>query len=214
MNTKLKSEIIQWIKTIGISGVIAIGLNLVVQPVIVSGQSMYHTLENKDYLVVNRLAYKNEVPERGDIIVFKTELIDSKSEKKKNLLKRVIGLPGEHLVIKDSKVYINDKYLEEDYLSDIYTDGDIDITIPNNHVFTMGDNREYSDDSRKSYIGTIQLEDVLGKVLVRMYPFNKVGQIEWKVGDSKYNKLSPTFLFSDIKNIFLIYTLSINKLYN
>lgn len=178
MNTKLKSEITQLIKSICISGVIAIGINLVVQPTIVSGQSMYSTLENKDYLMINKVAYKSEAPERGDIIVFKTELIDEESNKKKNLVKRVIGLTDEHLVIKDNKVYIDGKELEEDYLTDIYTDGDIDITIPNNRVFVMGDNRENSDDSRKSYIGTISLEDIIGKVFVRMYPFNKVGQIE------------------------------------
>lgn len=176
--TKLKSEIIQWVKTIGISVAIAIGLNLVVQPAIVDGQSMSPTLESKDYLIVNRLAYKNEVPERGDIIVFKTGLTDGKSDEKKNLVKRVIGLPGEHLVIKDSKVYINGDYLEEDYLINVYTDGNIDITIPDDSVFTMGDNRENSDDSRKAYIGTIELDDIIGKVFVRMHPFNKVGQIE------------------------------------
>jgi signal peptidase I len=93
-------------------------------------------------------------------------------------VKRVIGLPYEHLVIKDSKVYIDDKHLEEDYLIDAYTDGDIDIIIPSDHIFVMGDNRENSDDSRKSYIGTISLDDILGKVFVRMYPFNKGGQIE------------------------------------
>lgn len=178
MNIKLKNEIIQYIKTICIAGIIAIGINLVVKPTIVSGESMYPTLENKDYLIINRLSYKNDIPERGDIIVFKTELIDNESNKKKNLVKRVIGLPGEHLVIKDSKVYIDGNYLEEEYLNNIYTEGDIDIIIPDNHVFTMGDNRENSDDSRKSYIGTISLEDILGKAFVRMYPFNKVGQIE------------------------------------
>lgn len=178
MNIKIKSEIKQWVKTIGISGAIAIGINLVVQPAIVSGQSMYPTLENKDYLVINRLAYKNEIPERGDIIIFKTELVDSDSNKKKNLVKRVIGLPGEHLVIEENKVYINDEYLDENYLVDAYTEGNIDIIIPDNQVYTMGDNREKSDDSRKAYIGTIKLEDIIGKVSVRMYPFNKIGQVK------------------------------------
>ena len=178
MNTKLKNEIIQWIKSICISGAIAIGINLVVQPTIVSGQSMYPTLENKDYLMVNKVAYKSGIPERGDIIVFKTELIDSKSKNKKNLVKRVIGLPDEHLIIKNNKVYIDGKHLEEDYLIDAYTDGDIDIIIPSNHIFVMGDNRENSDDSRKAYIGNISLEDIIGKVFVRMHPFNKGGQIE------------------------------------
>lgn len=178
MKRKLKNEIIDWIKTICISGVIAVGITLIAQPTIVNGQSMYPTLENKDYLIVNKLAYNNKVPKRGDIIVFKTELIDNETSKKKNLVKRVIALPGEHLVIKDNHVYINDKYLSEDYINNVYTSGDIDIIVPDNHVFTMGDNREDSDDSRKSYIGTIPLDNIVGKVAVRAYPFDKIGNVK------------------------------------
>ncbi len=121
MNTKVKHEILEWIKTISISLVIAIGVTFIVQPTIVRGQSMYPTLENKDYLFINKLAYKTEDPKRGDIIVFKTELIDSKSNKKKDLVKRVIALPGEHIVIKNSEVYINDELLDEIYLKDVYS---------------------------------------------------------------------------------------------
>lgn len=178
MGTKFKSEIIDWIKTLCTSVVMAIGITLVIQPTIVSGQSMYPTLENNDYIVVNKLAYTNEVPERGDIIVFKTKLIESETNKKKDFVKRVIALPGEHLVIKDSKVYINGEYLNEDYLEDVYTEGDIDIVIPDNQIFVMGDNRESSGDSRESYIGTIPLKDIHGKVFIRMYPFNKIGPME------------------------------------
>lgn len=178
MNNKLKEEIIDWIKTICMAGAIAMVITLVAKPTVVSGQSMYPTLENKDYLIINRLSYNNHIPDRGDIIVFETELRDSKTNRRKNLVKRVIALPGEHLVIKDNSVCINGEQLNEDYLSDVYTDGNIDIIVPNNQVFTMGDNREHSDDSRKPYIGTIDLDDIVGKVALRAFPFDKIGLVE------------------------------------
>ncbi len=149
-----------------------------VQPTIVSGQSMYPTLEDNDYLLINKLAYKKGIPTRGDILVFKSDLIDDKTNHKKNLVKRVIALPGEHILIKNNEVYINGKYLIEDYLNDVYTDGDIDIVVPNNHVFTMGDNRPKSGDSRNSEIGTVPLDNVIGEVALRAYPFNKFGKIK------------------------------------
>lgn len=178
MSGKIKNEIFEWFKTICASLVIAFGVTLFVQPTIVSGQSMYPTLEDKDYLLINKLSYNKEIPNRGDILVFKSGLIDNKTSHKKNLVKRVIALPGEHILIKNNEVYINGKYLSEDYLNDVYTDGDIDIVVPNNHVFTMGDNRPNSGDSRDSKIGTVPLDDIIGKVALRAYPFNKFGKIK------------------------------------
>ena len=177
MNKKVKDEILEWIKTISVSLVIAMGVTFIVQPTIVRGQSMYPTLENKDYLFINKLAYKTEEPKRGDIIVFKTEMIDIKSNKKKDLVKRVIALPGEHIVIKNSEVYINDELLDEIYLKDVYTSGDIDIIVPENNVFTMGDNSPDSLDSRNYEIGTVSINDIVGKVSMRVYPFDILGNI-------------------------------------
>lgn len=177
MNKKVKYEILEWIKTISFSLILVIGITFMVQPTIVNGQSMHPTLENKDYLFVNKLAYRAESPERGDIIVFNTKLIDKKSNKKKDLVKRVIALPGEHIVIKNSKVYIDGELLDESYINGVYTSGDIDIIVPENHIFTMGDNRPYSGDSRNSEVGTISLDDVVGKVSIRLYPFDKLGTV-------------------------------------
>lgn len=115
MNSKIRKEIWEWFETLSVSIFIAVCISLIAQPTIVSGQSMYPTLENKDLLLVNKLTYKNEAPHRGDIIIFHTELIDKSTNKKKDLVKRVIALPNEHLIIKDSKVYINGEPLDEDY---------------------------------------------------------------------------------------------------
>lgn len=150
---------------------------MVVQPTIVDGQSMYPTLENKDYLFVNKLAYNKDVPERGDVLVFKSDLINPKNNSRKNLVKRVIALPGEHIVIKNNEVYINNKQINEEYLHGAITDGNIDLVVPENEVFTMGDNRGGSKDSRDSSIGTVSLNNIVGKVAFRAFPFNKVGTI-------------------------------------
>ena len=178
MKNKIKQEIFEWGKTIVISLGIAIGISLVAQPTLVNGQSMYPTLKDNDLLLVNKLTYKNGVPNRGDIIIFHTDLVDTATNKKKDLVKRVVGLPNEHLVIKDNKIYINDELLNEEYLNGIYTEGDIDILIPSNHIFAMGDNRPKSDDSRKSYIGPVSLDRIIGKAYIRIYPFDEVEKLD------------------------------------
>ena len=176
MNEKIKKEIISWLKTISVSMLLAFSITIFIQPTIVNGQSMYPTLNNNEYLIVNKLSYIKKAPERGDIIVFKTDLIDNKTNKKKDLVKRVIALPGEHIVIKDSEVFIDGKKLNEDYLHGVNTDGNIDMIVPQNHIFTMGDNRPKSGDSRE--IGAINMVDVIGKVDIRLYPFNKIGTVK------------------------------------
>lgn len=176
MSDKLKKEIIDWIKTIGISLVLAFLIVQVVKPTIVSGESMYPTLNNKDYLILNRLSYKFGDIKKGDIIVFKTDLKQDNG-KDKDLIKRVIATGGDHLVIKDSKVYVNDKLLNEPYIDNAYTSGDIDIVIPKGKVFVMGDNRENSKDSRSEDVGLVDENDILGEVMVRLFPLNKIGSV-------------------------------------
>lgn len=176
MSDKLKKEIIDWIKTIGISLVLAFLIVQVVKPTIVSGESMYPTLNNRDYLILNRLSYKFGDIKKGDIIVFKTDLKQDNG-KDKDLIKRVIATGGDHLVIKDSKVYVNDKLLNEPYIDNAYTSGDIDIVIPKGKVFVMGDNRENSKDSRSEDVGLVDENDILGEVMVRLFPLNKIGSV-------------------------------------
>lgn len=127
---------------------------------------MNTTLNDKDYLVVNKLAYLNKDPKRGDIIVFRSNLVDNEGSDK-DLIKRVIGLPEEKLKIKRGKVYVNN---EEVYMHNIYTSGDIEIIVPQNKIFVMGDNRKDSVDSRNKEVGPINIDDIVGKVFCRLYP--------------------------------------------
>lgn len=177
MSDKLKKEIIDWIKTIAISLVLAFLIVQVIKPTIVSGESMYPTLNDRDYLILNRLSYKFGEIERGDIIVFKTNLKQDNG-KEKDLIKRVIAIPGDHLVIEDSKVYINDELIDEPYIHNAYTSGDIDIVIPENKIFAMGDNRENSKDSRSEDVGLVDENDILGEVMVRLLPISNIGTVK------------------------------------
>lgn len=177
MKDSIKREIIDWIKTIIVSLVLAFLIVQVIKPTIVSGESMYPTLNDRDYLILNRMAYKFGDIDRGDIIVFKSDLRQDNG-KQKDLIKRVIAIPGDHLIIKDSKVYINGEVQNEPYIHNEYTSGDIDVVIPQNEVFVMGDNRENSRDSRSSDVGLVNEDDIIGEVMIRLLPLNKIGTVK------------------------------------
>lgn len=176
MSEKFKKELIEWSKVIAVALVLAFIITQFIRPTLVRGESMYPTLVENDYLIINRLAYKLGEPKDGDIIVFKTDLLQDDG-KKKDLVKRVIATEGQHIKIKDSKVYVDDKLLDEPYIHDNSTSGDIDLVVPQGKVFAMGDNREKSLDSRYEEVGLVDEKDILGKVMIRLFPFNKIGVV-------------------------------------
>ncbi|MBQ6439351.1 MAG: signal peptidase I [Mogibacterium sp.] len=151
-----------------------------IRPTIVKQTSMENTLHENDYMIMYRLAYKNHDPERGDIIIFQSDLVNEDSGKDKLLIKRVIGLPGDDIMIRDDQLYINGEAYYEDYLKDGYTpafeipqDGET-YTVPEGTYFCMGDNRTGSVDSRRKEVGVVARESIKGKVIVRLFPFNKI----------------------------------------
>lgn len=178
MSRKFRESIQSSIVTVLTSFVVAVGINMVIQLTNVSGSSMYPTLEDKDYLILNKLAYKFGEPKRGDIVVFDSELVDEATGKQKKLIKRVIGLPGDKIEIVNGYVYINDTLLEETYLDGVFTDGDVNMVVPAGEYYVMGDNRPHSGDSRSSLVGTVSIDDMVGKLLIRVYPFNKMGEVD------------------------------------
>lgn len=177
MSEKFKKEAIEWSKVIVTALIFAFIITQFIRPTLVRGESMYPTLVENDYLIINRMAYKFNEPKKGDIIVFKTNLLQEDG-KPKDLVKRVIAVGGDHIKIEDSKVYVNDKLLDEPYIHDNYTEGNIDMVIPEGEVFTMGDNREQSLDSRYEDVGLVDDKDIMGKVMVRLFPFNKIGLVK------------------------------------
>ena len=160
----------------------------------VEGLSMYPTLDNGDHILVNKLAYaeidmerladfvpfvnaeageKRGVfggPARGDIIVF-----ESPANAADDLIKRVIGLPGERVEILNGRVYINGRLLEEPYITEPWGDSRPEIVIPARHYYVMGDNRNSSQDSRSGRIGLIPRERIVGKALLTYWPLDTFG---------------------------------------
>lgn len=151
-----------------------------IRPTIVKQTSMEDTLHENDYLIMYRLAYNNHEPERGDVIIFQSTLVNEESGKDKLLIKRVIGLPGDDIMIKDDQLYINGEAYKEDYLKDGYTpafeippEGET-YTVPKATYFCMGDNRAGSVDSRRSEVGVVPIDNIKGKVVIRLFPFNRI----------------------------------------
>ena len=173
-----------FIKSLLVDILIAVCLAAVVlyfiRPTIVKQTSMEDTLHENDYMIMYRQAYKNHGPERGDIIIFQSELVNEDSGKDKLLIKRVIGLPGDDIMISNGMVYINGEAYNEDYLKDGYTpafeippEGET-YTVPDGTYFCMGDNRLGSVDSRRNEVGVVPAETIKGKVVIRLFPFNRI----------------------------------------
>lgn len=168
----------EWIKDIVLAIVIAVLILQFIMPTIVREHSMEGTLQSSDYLFVSKKSYKwFGQPERGDIIVFQSSLIRENGDNKL-LVKRIIGLPGDTVEIKDGNVILNGEVLEEKYTKDGYTDGYMEkVTVPEGCLFVMGDNRQNSADSRDSRIGFVDQKTVKGKVVLRLFPLNKFGGV-------------------------------------
>lgn len=140
----------------------------------VEGSSMEPTIEDGSQLVVEQISYYLHEPERFDVIVFP-------NNQGTNYIKRIIGMPGETIQIKDGYIYINDKQLEEDYGKEIIEDAGLavdKITLKGNEYFVLGDNRNGSIDSRRTDIGAVKREQIKGKAWLCFYPFAKFGTIK------------------------------------
>lgn len=140
------------------------------QQTLVLGQSMEPNLYEDQKLVVDKVSYHFRQPERGEIVV-----VDMGPDELP-LIKRVIGLPGETLEIKNHRVLIDGEVLSETYLAVIMNQDYGSLTIPAGHVFVMGDNRNVSMDSRM--IGPIPLERIIARAWLRVWPLEKAGLLE------------------------------------
>ena len=166
----------EWIKDILIAIVVAFLVLQFIKPTIVQEHSMENTLQPNDYLFISKQSYHLfGDPQRGDIIVFHSALTTAEGAEKL-LVKRIIALPGDTISITGGVVYINGEAQDEPYTKDGYTNTEMEeITIPDGKLFCMGDNRQNSRDSRDSLIGLVDEDDVLGKAVLRLFPFSRFG---------------------------------------
>lgn len=194
-------EIRSWIFTVLLAFIMAAILNSkVLAKVQVQQSSMENTLFSDQQLLVDKLSYNFEAPKSGDIIIFleneeKGTIIDDtlrtigdiiskinknprSIEESSRLVKRVIGIAGDEVDIKDGYVYLNGKQLDEPYVKGQTDRGQIEypVTVGKNQLFVLGDNREVSKDSRE--FGLIECKQVEGKAIFRVFPFNKIGKVK------------------------------------
>ena len=205
MNFLRSREWLQWVICIFIAILLALLIRYFIgTPTVVKSVSMNPTLVEGERLLLNRMAITtHQVPKRGDIITFESPDKNSSSltatyhhaptnlfsqffyyvldMNKTSYIKRVIALPGDHVVIKEGKVFVNEEELQEKYLPEgtltqpqnsILTD----FVVPEGTVFAMGDNREFSKDCRK--FGCIPFEKIESIVWIRFWPFSKFGIID------------------------------------
>lgn len=159
----MKKFIKEAVPYVAIILVVVLVRTFIATPVRVDGDSMLSYLHNNEILVL----YKLGKIKRYDIVVLKEDTDD-------NIIKRVYGMPGETISIKNNKIYINGKKIEDKYgIGD--TDKMNEVTLKENEYFVLGDNREVSKDSR--LIGPIKKENIKGKTIFRLFPFTKFGVI-------------------------------------
>jgi len=163
--------ILSFLETVVVALVISIVLYIfIMTPHEVIGNSMHPTYKNGEYLMANKVTYRVTNPQRGDVIIFKYS--DTQ-----DFIKRIIGLPGDTVMLKDGQLYVNNKTLDEsNYLNDsVYTNGGEFLkegeskTVPEGEYFVCGDNRPHSSDSRT--FGSIKEENIKGKAWIVYFPF-------------------------------------------
>ncbi|WP_138414874.1 signal peptidase I [Aquibacillus sediminis] len=184
--TRKKNEWLDWIKALVIAGLLAFIVRMFFfAPIVVDGPSMLPTLKNGDHMIVNKFNYLIGEPERFDIVVFHATA-------NRDYIKRVIGLPGEHVAYENDTLYIDGQKMDEPFLNgekstllekQLYTfdftledvPGDFE-TIPEEHVLVLGDNRDNSTDSR--ILGLISYEQIVGEADLIYWPLNRFSLIK------------------------------------
>ena len=170
-----KSLLKEVLSTVLIAALIATAIKIfIVDNRIIPSSSMYPTIYVGDMLLVNKTAYYFSSPDRGDIIVFRPD----KEIGQKDLIKRVIGLPGETVEVRDNKVFIDNIVLEEDYLDEPpqYVFGP--VKVPPGCLFVLGDNRNMSIDSHQWPNPFLSIDSVKGKAFFRYWPPNRIGSLQ------------------------------------
>jgi len=169
-SSSIRRIINEAVQTIALALLMFLVINFLSARIRVDGRSMEPNFHDGDYVIVNRLAFRLGELQRGDVIVFPYPI-----NREEDYIKRVIGLPGDSISIRDGVVILNDSVLDEDYL-DMLPRGDMaERVVPEGHAFVMGDNRNDSSDSR--IWGPLNVEDIIGKAVFRYWPIADIGSV-------------------------------------
>lgn len=158
------------IETLLLAVIFFVGINAISARVRVDGYSMRPTLDDGEFVLVNKLSYRLGETSRGDIIVFHFPV-----NPQEDLVKRVIGLPGDTVLVKDNQVYVNGQVLNEPYIAQapLYSG---EWTVKEGYLFVLGDNRNNSNDSKDW--GMLPVEEVVGKAILIYWPFSMWNVLE------------------------------------
>jgi signal peptidase I len=166
--------LIETIETLALALVLFLVINFLTARIRVDGASMEPTFHEGDYVIVNRLAYRTGEIQRGDVIVFPFP-----NNPEEDFIKRVIGLSGDTIAIYSGVLYVNDVPLSEPYLMERPLGDLAQLSVPEGHVYVMGDNRNDSSDSRSW--GPLAIDVILGKAVFRYWPFEAMGLVDHPV---------------------------------
>ena len=169
-------ELLGWIVYIAvIIGLTWLIITFVGQRTRVSGHSMEATLHDGANLIVDKLSYRFRDPKRFEIIVF-----PYRHKENTYYIKRIIGLPGETVQVKDGYVYIDGEKLDENYGLEVMEDAGIaaePIELGEDEYFVLGDNRNHSSDSRDPSVGILHIDELIGRAWIRIWPLDSIGVI-------------------------------------
>ena len=166
--TSTASEIKDWIVSIVVAVALAMFIRtFIVELYVVDGPSMRPTLESEERLVVHTFIYRFRPPEKGEVLVFQYPRDPSR-----DFIKRVIAAPGDTIEIRAGRVLVNDQLLTEDYILEKTRSEYPKSTVPEGHVFVMGDNRNNSEDSRFADVGFVPYDLIKGKAMLVFWPIS------------------------------------------
>ena len=164
----LGEEIKDWVVSIVIAVVLAMIIRtFVVELYLVDGPSMRPTLQHAQRLVVNKFIYHFRAPEKGEVLIFRYP-----KDPSRDFIKRVIAVPGDTIEVKDGNVFVNGELQNEDYILSKCRGDYPKSTIPEGHIFVMGDNRNNSEDSRFPDVGFVPFDLIKGKAMLVFWPLD------------------------------------------
>ncbi|MGK7934034.1 MAG: signal peptidase I [Microcystaceae cyanobacterium] len=172
-----ENPVVEIVKTLAMAGILAFGIRtFVAEARYIPSSSMEPTLEINDRLIIEKVSYHFQDPKRGDVVVFSPTQALRAQNFKDAFIKRVIGLPGDEVLVREGQVYVNDKLIQEKYIAQPPDYNYGPVVVPEDSYLVLGDNRNNSYDSH--YWGYVPRQNLIGKAFVRFWPLNRMGPLD------------------------------------